>query len=1013
MMNGYLCSHSYIMIRKNLLITALTLLAASFCNVTSAQCIVINEILIDGPGSADGQAPNSEEWIELYNTCNTPVDISCFALADGDFVIRIPAGSIIPAQGYFTIGSPNSAIPLDLDQTTCGCANPANQSIIFTNGTEQLVLLDNNGQIQDAVIWGGGQALPFTVSSAPAGCSAINTVVSNANANFETLPLDANDGGCSYARLCDGSATWELRCGTNISADASNGEPFVVDFDASASIICEGECISFSDLSVGGSTSWNWTFTGAATTSSSLQNPNNICYNTPGNYSVTLTASNGCSNATLTVPNFIQVTASSAPIITANGPTSFCEGDEVTLSTLPSGNYQWFESGNPIANATSNSITVNSSGIYTVAPSNGSCGAESNPIQVNVFTAPFVDIIAEGTTQICTGQSVVLSTNINAEFQWLESGNILLGQDASSFQATEAGNYSLLATENGCTSESNVIIVEEINLNPIAISSTDDVLCLGESTTLSVNSSESNFVWYLNNQIIPGESSNTIVANEPGTYFAEVINATCPITINPIDIIAGQIPTGFIAPLQDIQLCEGTTAELSLTGNFSNFNWTLEGIEFNNTSTTINVSQAGNYSAIVASADGCEVSLTEVVSVVTIIPEVVVLSSSEGNNICQGNTTDIIAPINLSNYQWALNNVNLASTASTLSNQGIGNYTLNALDANGCEVSADISIVQSPNPVITINPGSDVVVCAENVLITATGGNVYQWFFNGDEIIGENGNTLSASESGNYYASSTNAQGCSGQSVEISIFLEGTFDFEIIEPTEPVCEGGSIVLSLPQTFSSYSWSTGQTTNSITVTQDGGYSVQVTNSEGCSAIDDINISFVKIPEIELISTFRSDCVNGTEVVAISEGLISWEISPFITLLDNNRILANPESSSTFNVTSTIGECESQTSFQIIVECPTLFIPNVFTPNDDGVNDFFRIEGQYLGDYEMIIFNRWGDEIYRSNDSNRGWNGGINGYYAPDGTYNYVLKIQDQNGQPLFGDGVFYGTVTLLR
>jgi gliding motility-associated-like protein len=63
--------------------------------------------------------------------------------------------------------------------------------------------------------------------------------------------------------------------------------------------------------------------------------------------------------------------------------------------------------------------------------------------------------------------------------------------------------------------------------------------------------------------------------------------------------------------------------------------------------------------------------------------------------------------------------------------------------------------------------------------------------------------------------------------------------------------------------------------------------------------------------------------------------------------------------------------------------------------------------------MIIFNRWGDEIYRSNNINRGWNGGINGYYAPDGTYNYIIKIFDLSGQPLFGKGEFYGTVTLLR
>jgi gliding motility-associated-like protein len=980
----------------------------------SAQCIVINEILIDGPGSADGQAPNSEEWVELYNTCGTAVDLSCYALADGDFVIRFPAGSIIPANGFFTIGSPNSAIPLDLNQTSCACTNPANQGIIFTNGNEQVVLIDDNGLIVDGVIWGGGQALPFTVNSSPAGCSTLNTTVSNGNANFENLPLNANDNGCSYARVCDGSLVWEMRCGADISGGTTNGNPFIVDFDASASIICQGDCISFSDLTVGGATSWTWTFEGASSANSSLQNPTNICYNTPGSFDVTLTATDGCSTVTLTVTDFIQVGSSLTPVITASGPTSFCVGDEVTLTANPSGNdYQWFENQNPISGATSNSLVLTTSGNYSVAAVNNSCAEESNVMTVTVFEFPTVAITAEGPTEICPGQTVTLSTNSTADLQWLESGNILTGQETNSYTVTEAGVYSLQATENGCSNVSNIITIEEIAVTQIILTSVDDVICAGESTTIDVVSNEVNFVWYLDNVIIPGESGASLVASSIGTYSVEVVNSTCPIIVTPLTISAGTIPNGTITPNGLTTLCEGSSIDLTLAGNFAAFDWTLDGSPINNTATTISASTEGIYTATLTSTDGCPGIAGNDAQISVVLPQVVTISSSEGNAICEGTTTDLTATQNLSNYSWTFNGNAIGNTTNVLQNQVAGQYSFSAIDGNGCEVEGNILVAEIPNPIVSLSPTNDIVICDDNTTITASGGSAYQWYFNNNIVPGVTSNTLVVNQNGNYYATTTNQQGCEGSSNPISVFLQGALDIEITGPTSPICEGETFTLTLPQAYTSYDWSTGQTSSTLTVSENGTYSVQVADDQGCVGSDDITINFVKLPEIALLSTFRSDCVNGVEVTAVSEGLISWEISPFITLLDNNRIIANPGSTSSYSVTSTIGSCESQTDFEILVECPTLFIPNVFTPNDDGVNDFFRIDGENLGQYEMIIFNRWGDEIYRSNNINRGWNGGINGYYAPDGTYNYIIKIFDLSGQPLFGKGEFYGTVTLLR
>ena len=89
-----------------------------------AQCLVINEVMVNGPGPNDGQnAPNTEEWVELYNTCNTPLDISCFVISDGDFTLTIPSGTVLAAGGFFVLGSGNAGIAVDLNWAACGCTS--------------------------------------------------------------------------------------------------------------------------------------------------------------------------------------------------------------------------------------------------------------------------------------------------------------------------------------------------------------------------------------------------------------------------------------------------------------------------------------------------------------------------------------------------------------------------------------------------------------------------------------------------------------------------------------------------------------------------------------------------------------------------------------------------------------------------------------------------------------------------------------------------------------------------
>ncbi len=90
-------------------------------------------------------------------------------------------------------------------------------------------------------------------------------------------------------------------------------------------------------------------------------------------------------------------------------------------------------------------------------------------------------------------------------------------------------------------------------------------------------------------------------------------------------------------------------------------------------------------------------------------------------------------------------------------------------------------------------------------------------------------------------------------------------------------------------------------------------------------------------------------------------------------------------------------------------PTIYIPNVFTPNEDGMNDLFLIKGTFISEFEGTIFNRWGNELFNWKNVEEGWNGEYKGELVPDGTYFYIMDVVFENREKKS----LTGSVTLLK
>jgi gliding motility-associated-like protein len=122
------------------------------------------------------------------------------------------------------------------------------------------------------------------------------------------------------------------------------------------------------------------------------------------------------------------------------------------------------------------------------------------------------------------------------------------------------------------------------------------------------------------------------------------------------------------------------------------------------------------------------------------------------------------------------------------------------------------------------------------------------------------------------------------------------------------------------------------------------------------------------------------------------------------------MITPTETTLYSVISqdTTNGCIEESFVLVVVEFADAFIPNAITLTNDDLNEVFRVYGGPFINPVMRIFNRWGIKVFETNDIEKGWNGGIDGYYAPDGVYVYQVEYDTDEGRKKLA-----GTVTIIR
>lgn len=409
--------------------------------------------------------------------------------------------------------------------------------------------------------------------------------------------------------------------------------------------ICQGQATV---LTATGGTSYQW---------SNGSTDQDIAVFPNMNTSYTVTASNayGCQGTATAVVNVNML-----PSIVFSGNTSICQGGSTTITVTGGSSFQWSTGGN------GNSITVSDPGYYRVTATNTMGCSRTDSINVVVWTNPVIQV--DGESLICEGATTVLTATGADSYLWSS------GETGASIMVMpgETTTYSVVGyDEHNCSSTSNKVVnVEE---NPEVYISGELAICHGQSTTLTASEAYS-YLWST------GESTAAITVSAQGAYTVTATSVHGCQSLASATVVDN--PTPDFTLHGDTLICENTTAELFVTGN-NTYVWST-----GSTDMSITISSGGIYSVTATNNYGCELSSSMTVTQLT-APFVSIYGVDE---LCQGNSTMLMALSNANQYLWSTGD----STSNVTVTPDNTLYTVTVTAENGCSTISEHMITTLP-----------------------------------------------------------------------------------------------------------------------------------------------------------------------------------------------------------------------------------------------------------------------------------------------------------------------------
>jgi gliding motility-associated-like protein len=248
--------------------------------------------------------------------------------------------------------------------------------------------------------------------------------------------------------------------------------------------------------------------------------------------------------------------------------------------------------------------------------------------------------------------------------------------------------------------------------------------------------------------------------------------------------------------------------------------------------------------------------------------------------------------------------------------------------------------------------------------------------------------TLTATTTGTYWVEVTNGACVMRDSIDVTVFALPIID---LGNDTTLCPGNTLTLNAGNPGSSYAWSIGAQTQTVVVDSASTYVVTVTGTGNCLSTDSITIGYLAPlnfdEEVSLCGSFNItlDAGNPGATYQWSNGATSQTIE--VSTAGDYAVLVDLGGCILYDTTTVTG----------VAGEGIVFIPNTFTPNKGGPNEVFFVYGDGITDFSMVIFNRWGQLIFQTNDINKGWDGYFKGQICQVDTYVYVVQYRTVCGE----------------
>ncbi len=989
-----------------------------------------------------------------YTWSNTLTDATLTGITAGTYDITVTDDNGCEVTGSTIVTEPNAitSILTLANDVTCNGLSDGSASISSSGGSAPYTFLWDSGETNTTAtnLSGGVNNVTITDSN---NCSMIEninivepnlltaTITNSTNINCfgdnnGTADLNVAGGTPGYTILWDNGETNAMATNLGggiqgVTVTDNNGciattsvnisEPISA-LTGVAIVVTDINCFGESNGSAsitptGGTTPYNFIWDNSETTSTATGLE-------AGVHIVSVTDANSCiltSSITITQPaTALSITMNFINDVTCNGQSNGSASIATSGGTTPY-TFLW-DSGETTATATNLIGGINN---VTVTDNNNCVMIESvNILEPTLLTAT----ITNSTNIDCFGD-----TDGTADLS-VAGGTpgytILWDNGETNAMATNLGGgvQGVTVTDiNGCTATTSVNINQPANALSGSALVVNNVSCFGESTgsaTANISGGTLPYDYLWDNS----ETTSTATGLDAGIHVVSVTDTGgCTISAS---VTITQPASALVATttlIQNVSCAGGTdgSAQVNISGGAAPYGLLWDNGISNPISTGLD---AGVHSVVVSDAGGCVISTTITIAEpdpitvsIDLINNVTCFGASDGN---LGST--VLGGTPPYTYLW-----NTSDTDSSLDNIPGGNYSLTVSDANGCSANNSMMITEPAGMLnLTVTALQDVSCFGGSdgaASVTANGGTApytYSW---------DNGETdalASQLDAGIHTITTTDANGC----MEF-----GTA--EILEPSmpisaglsgmEPTCLGeNSGFINIDSTRGGtppYTYSLdGEIFTMDTIFNnlfEGSYTVYIQDANLCTFTEEI---ILPLPFELIVNVFAGETEiqlgESTTLEAYPNTLdtvtYSWLPVDGLSCADCPNPTAMPLETTTYVLTTTtLQGCTSEEEVTINVDTSRdVYIPNAFTPNDDGINDVFMIfsDPGVLQIRNFVVYDRWGELVFdaknvQTNNPAFGWDGTFKGKRLQPAVFVYYAEVE-------FFDGLiieYKGDVTLVK